>query len=509
MLKFFILLISITPVMAQSISFCTHDLETFPVQSGGREKPLFVLATESIKYMTGSDRLGELSATEAFCKLSLKAFGMPTEVPVSIKVDHVEVRKILGMNEDSPTIAVNDLLGKQDNLRVEASKINENNSLKKEINRVIGRLQTYEAIIGARAWTVPVKEKGQITFLPLAEFLTQTRVEGAANQVGGNPVKTLMDQAKADYLSVNGDKYLLELKYYKWNFFGWALLLSIFSIILFVMTKNKIPGALLTIFSIGIQFAAICLRIIISGRAPVTNMYETVMFSGLGALLISCVIFFKRKEILFVLAGLACNVLSLMMMRFANGMLDEGISPLVPVLRDNFWLSTHVTTVILSYAALALSWLLANSLLIRARLKTISSQEYRYEADLIYTSIKFGVVLLSAGVILGGVWADYSWGRFWGWDPKETWSLIVLLVYMAILHGKYTSWIPAQRFVPLVAGAFMSVMMAWFGVNYILASGLHSYGFSEGGAVFLGTFFLLQIGILVGCTFKPGTSQST
>jgi len=240
----------------------------------------------------------------------------------------------------------------------------------------------------------------------------------------------------------------------------------------------------------------------ISGRAPVTNMYETVMFSCFGALIISCLIFLVRKEILFILAGLAINVLGLMMMKFANGMLDEHISPLVPVLRDNFWLSTHVTTVILSYAALALSWMLANSLLLRSRFKTVSSAEYRYGVDLIYTCIKVGVVMLSAGVILGGVWADYSWGRFWGWDPKETWSLIVLLVYMAILHGKYTSWIPPKRFVPLVAGAFMTVMMAWFGVNYILASGLHSYGFSEGGAIFLGSFFLIQILILIGCTVR-------
>jgi ABC-type transport system involved in cytochrome c biogenesis permease subunit len=191
-----------------------------------------------------------------------------------------------------------------------------------------------------------------------------------------------------------------------------------------------------------------------------------------------------------------------MMMKFANGMLDPGISPLVPVLRDNFWLSTHVTTVILSYGALALSWLLANSILIRESLGKLDHAEYRYGVDLTYTCIKFGVVLLSAGVILGGVWADYSWGRFWGWDPKETWSLIVLLVYMAILHGKGTAWIPPKRFIPLVAGAFMSVMMAWFGVNYILATGLHSYGFSEGGAIFLGSFFLMQIAILVVTQMK-------
>lgn len=138
----------------------------------------------------------------------------------------------------------------------------------------------------------------------------------------------------------------------------------------------------------------------------------------------------------------------------------------------------------------------------------VSNKEYRYQADLIYSSIKFGVVLLAAGIILGGVWADYSWGRFWGWDPKETWSLIVLLIYMAVLHGRYTSWIPPHRFVALSGGAFMSVMMAWFGVNYILASGLHSYGFSEGGAIFLGSFFALQIAILLIGTIKRRHEKS-
>lgn len=150
--------------------------------------------------------------------------------------------------------------------------------------------------------------------------------------------------------------------------------------------------------------------------------------------------------------------------------------------------------------------MIANIVLIKARFFTITKEDYKYQTDLIYTCIKFGVVLLSTGVILGGVWADYSWGRFWGWDPKETWSLIVLLIYTAILHGRYTSWIREARFVPMVAAAFMSVMMAWFGVNYILASGLHSYGFSEGGAVFLGTFFLIQIIlIIVGITKQSKT----
>ena len=493
------LILSLIPVMSYAqgpMNFCTDELETYPVQSGGREKPLYVLATETVKFMTGSSKIGELSATEAFCKLSLKAFGMPLALPVEIKVDHVDVRKVLGMKEDQLSIPVDELDQKADILAGEISQIKENTSYKKELNKVQSRLNTYRAIVSARAWTVPVTLEGKIDFIPLSQFLTEQRVESAQGK-GSNPVSYLFETAKEEYLKAKGDKYLLELKYYKWNLFTWSLLASLLSIFLFVLVKNRIPGSVFLLLSVAMQITGMTIRVMISGRAPVTNMYETVMFSGFGALIISCVIYFMRKEILFVIAGLACNILSLMMMKFANGMLDEGISPLVPVLRDNFWLSTHVTTIILSYAALALSWLLANSLLIRSRFKEVSSSEYRYEVDLIYTSIKFGVVLLAAGIILGGVWADYSWGRFWGWDPKETWSLIVLLIYMAILHGKYTSWIPPHRFVPLVAGAFMSVMMAWFGVNYILASGLHSYGFSEGGAIFLGSFFLIQIAIIL------------
>jgi cytochrome c-type biogenesis protein CcsB len=307
---------------------------------------------------------------------------------------------------------------------------------------------------------------------------------------------------KNNYIEANGNDHLLELTFAKAKFFHWAMMLVIISLITQFLVSSKLVNRIMLSLTIGIQVLAIILRVIISGRAPVTNMYETVMFSGLGSLILASIISYYRKEKIYISAGLAYNFCCLMMMNFAYGMLNPGISPLVPVLRDNFWLSTHVTMVVFSYGALALSWALSNFVLIKNRFSPISSAEYRKYSDLIYTCDKYGTICLSAGVILGGVWADYSWGRFWGWDPKETWSLIVLLVYLAILHGKNTSWIPNERFVALNAAAFMSVMMAWFGVNYILAAGLHSYGFSEGGAIFLGSFFAAQISILVVTGFK-------
>ena len=500
MIKYLLLFLISFQAYAQ-MDFCTPELETYPTQAGGREKPLYVLATDSVRFMTGETKVGDLSAVEAFCKLSLKAFGMPLELPVNIRVDHVEVKKLLGMNEKDTSIPVTAAFEKAGVIQTKLAELKENNSFKKELSKVSGRMGTYQAITEGRAWTVPLEQGGKFDFVPLVEFLTPERVESAQGK-GMNPVKYLFQEAKEKYLKGKGDHYMLELKYFKLNPFQWAMLLSILGILFLGGMKNKIPGGIFVALTIIIQIVGMTMRVMISGRAPVTNMYETVMFSGFGALVLSCIITYVRKEMVFILAGLGYNILCLMMMKFAHGMLDEGISPLVPVLRDNFWLSTHVTTVILSYAALALSWILANSLLIRKRFFAVSDAEYKYQSDLIYTAIKVGTVMLATGVILGGVWADYSWGRFWGWDPKETWSLIVLLVYMAILHGKYSSWIPSHRFVPLVAGAFMSVMMAWFGVNYILASGLHSYGFSEGGAIFLGSFFALQIALLAAGTIR-------
>ena len=117
------------------MNFCTNELETFPTRSGGRIKPLYVLATDTIKFITGESKVGELTATEAFCKLSLKAFGMPLELPVKVRVDHVDVKKLLGIKAGDHSIAVNEALAKAGLLETEIAKLKENNSYKKELNK--------------------------------------------------------------------------------------------------------------------------------------------------------------------------------------------------------------------------------------------------------------------------------------------------------------------------------------------------------------------------------------
>jgi len=112
----------------------------------------------------------------------------------------------------------------------------------------------------------------------------------------------------------------------------------------------------------------------------------------------------------------------------------------------------------------------------------------------IYRSMQVGVLLIAAGTILGGVWADYSWGRFWGWDPKEVWALITLLVYLVPLHGRFAGWVNTFGLVMASVVCFLSVIMAWYGVNFVLGVGLHSYGFVEAG--YQGAMSMILAGIM-------------
>jgi len=478
--------------------FCKSSLlDDLPVQAQGRIKPYLTLASESIKFISNSTKFNDLNASEVFCLLSLQSIGLESSLDLEVRVDHANVKKLLQMDDRQHSIKSSIILPRYEELRNEYQTLRVNDSYKKDLNKVIIRVELLQEIIAGRLWTIPEFTENETKWSPLVTGLTQEKIQ-AQNQPGMTGFETFFTKLKNEYVVKHPNStHVLEYHYKRLHLFSYSMLLCLLSIIIGVITQKDRFLVIPTLLAVGLEIVAITMRVYISGRAPITNMYETVMFSGIGALILSLIIYAQKKDRQFIYGGLGYNILCLLMMTFANDMLDSSISPLVPVLRDNFWLSTHVTTIILSYAALALSWFLANMVLIKIRLKKITTAHFNYQVQLVYTCIKYGIVMLAAGIILGGVWADYSWGRFWGWDPKETWSLIVLLIYMAILHGKYSSWINNQRFIPLVAFAFLSVMMAWFGVNYILASGLHSYGFSEGGAIFLGSFFMVQIIILL------------
>lgn len=185
-------------------------------------------------------------------------------------------------------------------------------------------------------------------------------------------------------------------------------------------------------------------------------------------------------------------------------------SPLQPVLRDNFWLTIHVLTIVSSYAAGALAWglgCLSLGYYLFGRYRDGRSgkrppQATSALAGFIYKAMQVAVLLLAAGTILGGLWADVSWGRFWGWDPKEVWALVSLLAYIIILHGRYIGWIGDFG---LAAGSVLGaavIGMSWYGVNFLLGAGLHSYGFGQGGQTEFFTFLVANLLLLAAAGWR-------
>ena len=171
-------------------------------------------------------------------------------------------------------------------------------------------------------------------------------------------------------------------------------------------------------------------------------------------------------------------------------------------MRSNFWLSTHVLVITMSYAAFFLAFVLGDVSLFfflknEERYKKTITQYHRA----IKLCFQIGVVLLAGGTILGGIWADYSWGRFWGWDPKETWALISLLAYLALLHGTLVGWVREFGTALGAVVLFFFIVMTWYGVNFVLGQGLHSYGFGSGGIEYVTSFCLLHVGYVLLVSF--------
>jgi cytochrome c biogenesis factor len=167
-------------------------------------------------------------------------------------------------------------------------------------------------------------------------------------------------------------------------------------------------------------------------------------------------------------------------------------------------------TITLSYAAFALAMGIGNITLGYYLLRNGDQNIISALTRFTYRAIQVGVLLLATGTILGGVWADYSWGRFWGWDPKEVWALVALLGYLAVLHARYAGWVRSFGLAALSVLCFSLIIMAWYGVNYVLGAGLHSYGFGGGGQAYVLSAIVLQAIFVVASglrSLSPGTSH--
>lgn len=252
----------------------------------------------------------------------------------------------------------------------------------------------------------------------------------------------------------------------------------------------------------------ITLRVLILQRAPVSNTYESLLWMGLVAIAIGAAaqLINKRKGY-YLFGGIAAALISVLFAELVP--LTDRTNSLPAVLRSNYWLIIHVMTIVASYGVLAVAAVLGHAYLIKdIILNRRDPVGARRSAALVvqtYRSIQIGLFLLTAGTILGGVWAAESWGRFWGWDPKETWALISIIVYFAVLHARYIGWLKDFGLAAAAVLGLIVIVWTFYGVNYVMASGLHSYGFGSGGEMYVGLWAVAELVFLAVCFVRYKT----
>jgi len=214
------------------------------------------------------------------------------------------------------------------------------------------------------------------------------------------------------------------------------------------------------------------------GHAPLSNLYESLVFFALTIVVVYLVI---EKQYQNRIMGAFITPLAFLAMAYASMSpnISDHIQPLIPALKSN-WLIAHVMTCFIGYAAFAIAFGISlmyifkqkdteGQSLLLARLPETSLLD-----ELNHQLIMFGFLFLSIGIITGAVWANSAWGRYWGWDPKETWSLITWFIYATLLHARMMRGWRGRRIAYLSVVGFMAVLFTYFGVNYL--PGLHSYG---------------------------------
>jgi ABC-type transport system involved in cytochrome c biogenesis permease subunit len=237
-------------------------------------------------------------------------------------------------------------------------------------------------------------------------------------------------------------------------------------------------------------------RMYLEGRPPVTNLYSSAIFIGWGAVILGMVLEkIYRDGIGCVVAGSAGFVTLIIAHNLALS--GDTMEMMRAVLDTNFWLATHVVAVTLGYASTFVAGFLAIIYILRGVFTTtLSAETAKSLARMVYGIVCFATLFSFVGTVLGGIWADQSWGRFWGWDPKENGALLIVLWNATILHARWGGLVRERGLMNLAIIGNIVTSFSWFGVN-MLGIGLHSYGFMDAAFKWLMLFIASQVAIIL------------
>jgi ABC-type transport system involved in cytochrome c biogenesis permease subunit len=278
------------------------------------------------------------------------------------------------------------------------------------------------------------------------------------------------------------------------SLYALAFFLAVFSWLAWPDTLGRAAFSLIAVAWV-LATVGIAARMWLEGRPPVTNLYSSALFVGWGAVGLCLVLEYVYRN---AVGSVAAGVIGFSTLLIAHHLSLSGdtMEMMRAVLDSNFWLATHVVVVTAGYSATFLAGFLAIIYIVRGFLtRSLDRGTADALTRMVYGIVCFATLFSFVGTILGGIWADQSWGRFWGWDPKENGALIIVLWNAIILHARWGGMIRQRGLMTLAVGGNIVTGWSWFGTN-MLGVGLHSYGFTDAAFIALLTFAISQVAII-------------
>ena len=481
---------------AATISASTlKALHNLPVQHDGRVMPLDTVARESVLEVTGKRRWAGQDPVTTVLGWTFNSEAW-AQSP-AIKIGSKALAENLGVPGQSH-IAFNPVISSQvfnnltDEGRRRASPDQPLSSLQEDALKLEGRLVVFHGFLTGKALRVqPVSPDPVDPWRVPSNIGDPAALEELGRQLAADPppiyptVEAMQREVLYNALRPTRLAWWLLLPGTVLAFMGWRRDPH--------TVRDRLTSILL-IAGAAVMTWGLAMRWMAAGRIPASNMYESMLFLawGVGIFAAFAGVLTTNKLVIFNAAAMSTLVIMLTDLL----PMDPFIHPMPPVLSGTPWLAIHVPIIMVSYALLALSALVAH---MRVGLEIFKPGDQAMATvmdEAHYWYVQIGSIMLVVGILTGSIWAASSWGRYWGWDPKEVWSLVAFLAYMAILHARIDRWMGGFGVAAASIMAFGTILMTYLGVNYVLSAGLHSYGFGGGKIA-----FWLDVGALVEAAF--------
>ncbi|QBN18000.1 cytochrome c biogenesis protein [Flavobacterium nackdongense] len=490
--------------------------------AGGRMKPINTFSSELLRKVSHSDTYNGMNSDQVFLSMT-QGGNIWIQVPlIYMKAGNDSIRKIIGIDADKKYASFIDFFDNKGNYKLmpyleEAYKTANPNQFEKDFIETDKKVNLMESALSGsilKIFPIPNDPNNKWVSFPelansgikgMAATYTQNILQMYFNELETAAVSTDYSKANGLLESINGfqhkyggkvlptdQKVTSEILYNKYDIFQklpyWylyaSILMLLFTILKIFKERKFLNYAVNTMHVVigllfGLHTVALIARWYISGHAPWSNAYESIIYVAWATMFFGLAFDRKSKLTVASSAFVAAMILTAAYMNW----IDPEIGNLQPVL-NSYWLMIHVAIIVASYGPFALGMILGVVSLILILFTTeknkekmkLNIKEITYINEMALT---IGLIMLTIGNFLGGQWANESWGRYWGWDPKETWALISIMVYAFVIHARF---VPALRgkwiFNLMSVFAFLSILFTYFGVNFHLV-GLHSYASGE------------------------------